>query len=421
VNDNAPPPPPRPAPTIKDQAEYNAYVSAIQQQSPQAKASALEGFLNTYPNSVVKQDALEVLMATYQQLNNAQNLQQTAQKLLQVDPNNVRALALLTYLTRSQLESGQVQPAQAQSVAQQLVEYAQKGLQSVPQMPKGDGQSDAQYMQARQQLKQLFIGALGFAELQLKNYPEAQTCLHLAADSDPTLANVYPLAISLLEAKPMNPIGLWYAAKAVALAQGSQAQQQIAQYGHARYVRYHGGEDGWQQLIQQAASSNAPPPNFTVAPAPSPQEVACNLVKTKPVAQMSFDEIQLVLTSGAQQCADQVWNDLKGKPIALEGKLVQGTADRLQIAGTYDDINANPPKADIDLTLAAPLPARLQPKNGATVDFQGTPETYEPNPFMMHMDKGCLVNLKTSRCISLEAPTPKRRTTTTRRRRPSSR
>ena len=42
------------APTIKDPAEYNAYVNAVQQQDPNAKAQALEAFLQTYPNSVMK-------------------------------------------------------------------------------------------------------------------------------------------------------------------------------------------------------------------------------------------------------------------------------------------------------------------------------------------------------------------------------
>ena len=61
---------PSQAPVIKDPAEYNAYVGAIQQQDPNAKASALEAFLVQYPNSVMKTTALELLMGTYQQSGN---------------------------------------------------------------------------------------------------------------------------------------------------------------------------------------------------------------------------------------------------------------------------------------------------------------------------------------------------------------
>src|ERR1700726_2363262 len=55
---------------IKDPAEYNAYVGAVQQTDPAAKISGLEAFLTQYPNSVMKNQALEILMATYQQTNN---------------------------------------------------------------------------------------------------------------------------------------------------------------------------------------------------------------------------------------------------------------------------------------------------------------------------------------------------------------
>ena len=49
--------------TIKDQQEYNDYSNAIGQSGP-AKAAAIEAFLTKYPNTVVKNALLEVLMAT---------------------------------------------------------------------------------------------------------------------------------------------------------------------------------------------------------------------------------------------------------------------------------------------------------------------------------------------------------------------
>src|ERR1700726_4956636 len=55
---------------IKDPAEYNAYVGAIQQTDPTAQISGLEAFLAQYPNSVMKEDALDLLMVAYQQANN---------------------------------------------------------------------------------------------------------------------------------------------------------------------------------------------------------------------------------------------------------------------------------------------------------------------------------------------------------------
>src|ERR1700716_4700500 len=60
------------APVIKDPAEYNAYVGAVQQTDPQAKISGLEAFITQYPNSVMKNQALEILMGAYQQARNEQ-------------------------------------------------------------------------------------------------------------------------------------------------------------------------------------------------------------------------------------------------------------------------------------------------------------------------------------------------------------
>ena len=46
-------------PEIKDPAEYNAYMSALQQQDNAAKVSGFEAFLQQYPNSVMKEQSLE--------------------------------------------------------------------------------------------------------------------------------------------------------------------------------------------------------------------------------------------------------------------------------------------------------------------------------------------------------------------------
>src|ERR1035438_9082445 len=82
---------------IKDPAEYNAYVGAVQQKDPAAKVSGLEAFLTQYPNSVMKEDALELLMGAYGETNNQAKTLDTAQKVLTTNPCNLRALALLSY------------------------------------------------------------------------------------------------------------------------------------------------------------------------------------------------------------------------------------------------------------------------------------------------------------------------------------
>src|SRR5438128_152215 len=88
-----------------------------------------------------------------------------------------------------------------------------------------------------------------------------------------------------------------------------------------------------RRLLRRKASTQ-PPAGFTVTPAPTPPEQAAKMVASKQVKDMSFDEIQFILTSGNQQAADQVWAAIKDKPIALEGKLIGLTPTKLTVAGT---------------------------------------------------------------------------------------
>jgi hypothetical protein len=376
---------------IKDPAEYNAYMAAVQATDPNQKSASLEGFLNQYPNSVMKNDALEMLMGTYQQTGNVQKVTDTAQKLLQADPKNTSALAVLSFLLKAKIQTQDANNPQAlQADAQQAQQYAQAGLQALETQPPPEGATPDAIAKRKAQLAGIFNGTLGFTYLQQKNYPQAAQYLETQVKANPQdLESTYQLALAMLEQKPINQQGLWYGARAVNLAgSNAAAQQQIDKYVKNRYIRYHGDDSGYQELIQ-AAASPTPPANFQVAPAPTPAELAGKLVQSKQVNQMSFDEIQLILTSGNQQASDQVWGQIKDKPIALLGKLISGTADTLMIAGSADDIEAN--KADIELKMVAPIPAKLMPTVGGDIKFQGKPTTFEPNPFMVHMTEGTLI------------------------------
>ena len=403
-------------PTIKDPAEYNAYVTALQQNDPNAKAQALEAFLQQYPNSVVKTSALELLMASYQQANNPQKMNDAAQRLLQVEPNNLRALALLTFTNSACAQQGGPNAMQCLNDA---AKYGQQGLQATQAGPPPAGMSADDYTKLKTQVTPIFQRAIGLAALQQKNYPQAAEALSAAVQSNPNdLQSVYPLALAYLSQKPLDPKGLFWIARAVNLAQGSPAQAQIAAFGKSAYTKYHGGDDGWQELVQQVASQPTIPANFQVQPAPTPAEQAAKLADSKPVAQMSFDEFQLIFTSGNQAAADKVWQQIKDKPIAFEGKVIEVGRNNLKLAATYDDIQNN--VADVDLTFPVNIPASMVPKVGSMAQVQGNPTSYDATPvasgqqpgttgaqtgttgaaasgqstFMIHMDQGAFIGKK---------------------------
>jgi hypothetical protein len=365
--------------TIKDPAEYNAYMSAISSTDPTAKAQALEAFLQQYPNTVVKEETLEQLMAAYQ---GTPKMTDAANRLLQVDPNNIRALALLTYGDR------------AQGNFSQAAQFAQRGLQAAETMPRPAGMSDADYKKLQDGVKVIFNGAIGMNALQTKDYPAAQKAF-LAAISVPDDANnlqdVYPLATAYLQATPPDyQNGLYWGAKAVNLAQGNAAaQQQIDKFAQYYYKKYHGSPDGWDQYKAAVANAKSPQEAPAITPAPPPPtpcEFADTIMKQNPqVSQMAYGDWLFVLGSGNQKDADEVWTFLNGKGIPVSSndhpaKVVSATADELQLATTDDDIQEN--KADVTLKMATPLPAAKVPQPGTMLsgEWVGKATSYTALP-----------------------------------------
>lgn len=372
---------------IKDPNEYNAYVGAIKQTDPQAKISGLEAFLAQYPNSVVKEDALEALMGAYQQTGNQAKLVDTANRLLAVNPNHVRALLVLAYTDR------------AAQKWQEAKDNAVKALAALPNMAKPDGIGDADFQKQKTQMETLLNGTAGFSALQLKDSPSAQKYLRAAVEDDPNnVENVYPYALACLTGTPEDDVnGLFFIARAANLVKDPAGKAQIVKFGHAKYVKYHGSEDGWNDLMTQTAATPLPPAGFTIKAyvPPTPAEQAAALIKDKTpgdIKQMAFADWQLVLSAGAPADQDKVWNVIKGVTLQMRGHVVSATATEVQIAESEDDITNN--RADIVLTMTGSIPANLIPKAGADFDFEGTPASYTPSPFVMNMDKGALLTTK---------------------------
>jgi len=369
---------------IKDPAEYNAYMGAVQQQDPGAKVSGLEAFLAQYPNSVMKEDGLEALMVAYQQAGNQAKVIDTANRLLAANANNVRALVLLAYNERA-----------AQKWADAKT-HAERGLQALPSMPKPDGASEADFEKQKGQLAALLESVAGFSALQLKDNATAEKDLRAAVEADPAnVENVYPYALACLTATPEDDVnGLFFIARAANLVKDPGGKAQITKFGRSKYVKYHGSDEGWNDLLTLTATTPLPPAGFTVKQyvPPTPAEQAHDLVKDKTpadVKKLSFAEWELVLSAGTPEDADKVWSVIKGVPLQMEATVLKPGDTELQIAASQDDIDAK--RADIVLTMTGTIPAKLMPAAGSTLDFEGTPVSYTASPFVMTMEKGALL------------------------------
>ena len=380
------------APVIKDPAEYNAYVAAVQQKDPNAKISGMEAFLTQYPNSVMKNQALEILMQTYQAAGNVDKAMATATKLAAADPCQVPALTLLTYVDRAKAQGGDPNGKQLSADAEK---YGQQGLDCLPKFNKPEGTTDENFAKMKAQMTGNFEAGIGWGALQEKDNAKAAQHLKAAVDANPPdsqkdLSLIYPLALAYLgQTPPDYQNGVWYAARAAAVApQASQAG--IEKYARSQYVKYHQGDDGWDNVINAAKAGG---PQVPIPPPPSPADQAHDMVTKTAPDKMDFATWEFVLSNGSQADQDTVWNAIKGKAVQMVGKVITAEPEQFMVAGSSDDIDAN--KADITLKFEDKVPARLMPKDGTdNFQFQGEPASYTPNPFMMVMEKGQLLRSK---------------------------
>ncbi|HYM78953.1 MAG TPA: hypothetical protein VE377_23470 [Candidatus Dormibacteraeota bacterium] len=366
-------------PVIKDPAEYNAYVAAVQQKDANAKISGLEAFLTQYPSSVMKNQALDILMQTYQASNNAKKTIETGAKLVAADPCNMRALALLAYFHRALAQAGDPSGNLADGK-----KYGEQGMGCWPKI------TDPDILKMKDQMSGFFQSAIGMADYQAGDFAGAATALKQVADANPAdFSVVYPLALAYLKQTPPDyQNGIWFAARASAVAPASAAPG-IEKYARSQYVKFHAGDDGWAAFLAAAKAGGAQIP---VPPAPTPADQAHKMVQETAPDKMDFATWEFVLTNGTQADQDTVWNVIKGKAVQMNGTIISTEPTQFMIAGSQDDIDAK--KADITLQFEDKIPARLIPKDGASFDFQGEPASYTSSPFMMVMDKGRLLNAK---------------------------
>jgi len=379
---------------IKDPAEYNAYITALNTTDPAAKGAAMEAFVAQYPNSIVKIDALEQAMGAYQQANNQQKVEQIARQILTIEPNNVRALAIVVFIERGQIRD-------AASGAKARAD-AERGLQELPNWKNPDGVNAADYEKMKNQMMGIFAGTAAFGALQQKDYANARKYYEQALKIDPNdLGNNYHIAIALLESNAMDPLGFWYGAKALSIAQkqNPQAFQAWSPYFLSRYKKYHGNTDDWNQRMATAAAETAPPANFvaSIPLAPTPCDLAAQAVQQNDPAQLSFSDYELVLscrdkTPANKDAAEKVWAFIQSKEKNGEAKLkmpgvkviAAPDANSLEVALSEDNQTAN--KADMRVTMDKPM--TKPPAVGASVDVIGVISEYTPDPFMFTMIKG---------------------------------
>jgi hypothetical protein len=395
-------------------AEYNAYNSAIGQTAPAAKAAALEAYLVAYPQSAVKGSVLEQLMGAYSQIPDAAKTLDAADRLLQVDPNNLRAYVLEVYFRRSAAE--QTTDASAkQAGLDKAADFAQKGLAAT----KPADMSADDFSKLKASTYPLFYSAIAIAALNKKdaatavdNYKKELAIVPPEQTQTPglVLQDIYYLAVAYLQSTPPDlPNCAFYAARVAAYAPDNfKAQfEPTAKYC---YKKYHGGDDGYDAVVTAAKANLNPPSDFKIKPAPSSADIVANVISTTPdLSTLAISDKEFILANGKPEDAAKVWDTIKGKSVQIPDALViESSPTVLKVAVSDDAVQSK--TADFTFNMA-PLDEGKTPAQqaaakktaadiaaatavGQKVTLTGTYASYAPSPIMITMSDGAVVLAK---------------------------
>jgi hypothetical protein len=343
---------------------------------------------------------LNQLLFAYNQTGDQAKTLDAADRLLAVDPNNLRALTLEVYYRRADADK-MTDPAAKQAALDKVATYAQTGLNAT----KPKDMSDADFATLKSAAEPTFYSAIADSDLAKKDNAGAIEALKNEITKhkedtqkpSPVLQDVYVLAQAYYTSTPPDYLNCaWYATRAAAFAP-EPYKTQIGQLASYCYTKYHGNKDGYADLQTKVQTSVDPPADLatTVKPAPKPEDIVANLISTTPdLATLALSDKEFVLQYGKPEDADKVFNTVKGKAVEIPDAVVVGaTADQLQVA-VSDDAKQAQPKPTADFTFNMKTPLTKVPAAGDKIGLNGTYDSYTQSPLMITMSEGSVVGPK---------------------------
>ncbi|MGA9063378.1 MAG: hypothetical protein WB341_17170 [Terracidiphilus sp.] len=330
--------------------QFNAYQNAVTQTDPAQKAAALESFLQTYPQTPVKNSVLDQLIDSYQQLNQPDKVLSAASRLLQVDPNNIKAIFASVYVKKQQC--GQNLDASGVSTdpttCDDAAALAHKGLT----VPKPGGMSDDDWKKLTAVAYPIFHSAIAFDDMvskkdfgsAIKEYTAELMLFPPDACAKPGPCLVDTLQLAQAYAKPSDVRdqvkAVWFYARAWDYAPAAYKAQIEPQLDYW-YKRYHGTLDGdaaiksqIDAIKTQAQATLFPPASFTIAPAPTPAELAHHAYTSGDPTKLNLEDKEYILANGSDADASGLWALLKGQQTPVPGIIISDPASVLSVSVT---------------------------------------------------------------------------------------
>jgi tetratricopeptide (TPR) repeat protein len=311
-------------------AEFNAYQTATTETNPQQKAAALESFLQTYPQSPVKKEVLDQLMDTYRQLNDLDKELSASNRLLQVDPSDLKAL-LYSVIIRKQQCMQQLGPngiAKNPQPCDDAATLASKGLA----LTKPADVSDQDWKNETSVANPLFHSAIALDDTaSKKDYADAikqytqELMMYSTEETEkpgPALQDGLYLAAAYTQQEVRDlPKAIWFYARVWNFAPPAYKAQIEPQLEYW-YKRFHGNLDGLDAVKAAAKSTEFPPNDLAtlIKPAPSPAEVVHNVIASTPdLTKLNLEDKEYILANGSQEDQQKLWSVLQGQVTPVPG------------------------------------------------------------------------------------------------------
>jgi len=394
--------------------EFEYYEEAIKEINTAAFAKAigaLELWAQKFPESDYGNERAALATQAFSGMNQPAKALDAAIPLLTKNPNTlfagdaaqamtIRLLYNATWAISHIANPTPEELAAGEKAAQQLAEY-DKPLAGV---------SDAKWVEARVDMKGkastalLYIAMLPGIQAMAKQPPDcsaAQTAYSKALTSYPEKANVsYELGRAVNCEAKTNPDkfvqAIWHFQRAAVtdptLGDARNDPAKIRTYADNAYTRFHGSNEGLDQLKAMVKVSPMPPPDFKI-------ETAAEIAERKR-AQFEQEHPQIatwmkIKARLLEQDGPQYFeSDLKGAALPqLTGTLVEAKPAcyprELVIA-------INQPTAEVTLKLDRPLAGK--PQLHTELQWAGEPQTFRKDPFMLTVKSDSIEGLARDKC-----------------------
>jgi hypothetical protein len=371
---------------VKDQAEYDLFTAVQKETDLNKKVQLLNTWKEKYPDSDFKVDRQQILVQTYQGLNQGENMYRAAKDMLAMEPQNTFALLMVNLLTESLNNTAPDRLDFGEKAARTFMASLDK---TFDESKRPQDVTPEAWKKSRTDMEVIARKTLAFVAGARKDNESVERELMEILKIQPNNGNVsYSLGAALVaQRKPEKQVLALYHFARAAHYTGENAlpeatRKQVQAYLEKVYVTYHGDKSGLPELIELAKKAPFPPKDFDIK---SAQQIAIEeenrLKETNPQLAIWMGVKKELLGPNGPTYFE---GTLKGAALPkFKGKVLTQTPALRPKEVTID--MSDDGTAEIKLRLDTPMATKAEP--GTEIEFEGgIAAEFVPDPFMLTLD-----------------------------------